>query len=242
LSVLPFALALGLVLAATEERPTGPSELEIRALALFKQGEARFHAGDYDGAIEAFRAADALAPSPEYAFNIAQAYRKKGDCVHALGSYREFVRLKPAVVEQKMVREQLAELETCARETAPAPLPVAPLPSEAKPVERVERRDGPSSHGAAWGVLGAGAVIGGLGAGLWSAAAGSYNHLANTCGTACNPQLVSGPRSELYVGYVAVAAGAAVLATGALLFFRGGPTVVVAPTPGGATVALSWER
>ncbi len=106
------------------------TELERRAVGLYKEGEAAYRAGDFDAAIQAFRAADAIAPSPEYDFNIAQAYRKKGDCEKALISYRNYVRLKPSAIEVKMVREQLAEMEACVKghqSGEPPVLPVQPV-------------------------------------------------------------------------------------------------------------------
>jgi tetratricopeptide (TPR) repeat protein len=240
-----FLLA-ALPLAASAAPPT---ELERDALALYKEGAVLYQRGEYAKAIQAFRAADGLAPSPDYIFNIAQAYRHLGDCENALAFFREFVRLRPEASSQKIVRDGLADMDACVRTAAPPPAP-APA-AEAKPepiappaapsasvVERSERR----TFTAGIVIGAAGLVAAGVGAGLWTSAASDYNGLQAQCGTACNPSLIVGPQRKLFVGYGMAAGGATAMLAGAALAFAGrvqagSATAWIAPAPGGIAVA-----
>src|SRR5688572_32734627 len=133
-------LTLGLVLALL----AGPARAEEddvgEAKGHFELGNQRFREGRFDDAIRAFRRANALVPDADLLFNIAQAYRRKGDCVLALRHYREFLREKPAASNRDKVEERIVEMEQCRGSTdAEAPSPVeieaAPEPSPAKPPE-----------------------------------------------------------------------------------------------------------
>jgi tetratricopeptide (TPR) repeat protein len=61
----------------------------------FQQGRQLLDAGSYAEAIAEFETALSLKPSPELLFNIAQAYRLKGDAKQALETYKRFIELSP---------------------------------------------------------------------------------------------------------------------------------------------------
>jgi tetratricopeptide (TPR) repeat protein len=61
----------------------------------FQQGRKLLDAGSYAEAIAEFETALSLKPSPELLFNIAQAYRLKGDAKQALETYKRFIELRP---------------------------------------------------------------------------------------------------------------------------------------------------
>ena len=61
----------------------------------FQQGRELLAAGSYAEAIAEFETALSLKPSPELLFNIAQAYRLKGDTKQALETYKRFIQLRP---------------------------------------------------------------------------------------------------------------------------------------------------
>jgi tetratricopeptide (TPR) repeat protein len=61
----------------------------------FVQGRELLDAGLYAEAIAEFETALSLKPSPELLFNIAQAYRLKGDAKQALETYKRFIELSP---------------------------------------------------------------------------------------------------------------------------------------------------
>jgi tetratricopeptide (TPR) repeat protein len=89
------------------------SEARERARRAFTEGQALYDTGHYDAAIEKFREADRLSPSPALLFDVAQAYRQKGACEDALATYRAFLRdAGDARVDLREVAEEhVRELE-----------------------------------------------------------------------------------------------------------------------------------
>jgi tetratricopeptide (TPR) repeat protein len=246
-----------LLAAAALVAAAPPANLEQQAMALYREGAALYQRGEYAKAIQAFRAADGLAPSPDYIFNIAQAYRHLGDCENALAFFREYVRLRPPASAQKVVRDGLADMDACVRQAGVAPVvpepeperPAAPpvmkpepAPARAQLLATVEQRGESRMFvpGIAIGAIGV--VAAGVGVGLWASAAGDYHALQAQCGTACNPSLIVDPQRKLFVGYGMVAGGATAILAGAALAFAGrvqarSATTWVAPAPGGICVA-----
>lgn len=86
---------------------------EEEARRAFDEGQALYRQGLYDEAIARFRQAQELRPSPMLHFNIAQAYRQKGDCAQALDAYQAFLREEPAARDRlrSIARGHVAELE-----------------------------------------------------------------------------------------------------------------------------------
>jgi tetratricopeptide (TPR) repeat protein len=242
------------VLASLLLASSAPTELQRRALALQAEGVQLYRHGDFEGAIRAFRAADGLAPRPEYLFNIAQSYRRMKDCPRALESYREYVRIEPKAATRPRVVEALAEMDACVRQPPPveatADAGVEQVPAEELDNPPPEPRlavTAPeptlpprpvSSPGVA--LLAAGLASTGVGAGLWGSAVSDYHQLQGACGTACAPASIVNPERKLYAGYTAVGVGAAAAAAGAALILcnRASPVAAwVLPSGAGICVA-----
>ena len=107
------------VLLAASVVHAGDAQDQKTAKQLYEQGLRDFQAGDYDKAIEAFDAAMDIAPSPALHYNIAQAYRLKGDCAKALPAYRAFLREDPKAPNRKKVLVRIAEMQRCQNRGAP---------------------------------------------------------------------------------------------------------------------------
>jgi tetratricopeptide (TPR) repeat protein len=120
------------------------ADVPARARALAARGRALHAAGDYGHAIEAFREAYALAPSPGLLFNLAQSYRLAGRCGESAAMYREFLASGPARAQRAVATAQLAIVEACEapmRVAEPAPLRVpVPHPRDVAP------RSGTGAH------------------------------------------------------------------------------------------------
>src|SRR5262249_12179381 len=84
-----------------------------RARALSDQGRSYHASGDYDHAIGSFKAAYELAPSPGLLFNMAQAYRLKGDCANAATMYKSYLRTDPDRPHRELAENQLDSVERC---------------------------------------------------------------------------------------------------------------------------------
>ncbi len=85
-----------------------------RARQLHERGLRHYEAKEYGRAITAYRKAYALVPVPGILFNLAQAYRLKGDCRRAHRTYRSFMRAVPGTPEAKLAQEHVASLRSCA--------------------------------------------------------------------------------------------------------------------------------
>jgi tetratricopeptide (TPR) repeat protein len=113
-----------------------------KAHLLSDEGMERFRSGDYDAAIAAFQAANAIAPRPILLFNLGQAYRLKGDCQPALAHYRAYLAALPDAGNRQKVEAFVANLP-CASEPiaspspSPQPQPIEPWPESVTPVPRV---------------------------------------------------------------------------------------------------------
>ena len=90
------------------------------ARTLFAQGRVAYDLGNYDEAIVKFRGAYEQVQEPAFLFNIAQAYRLKTDCSHAVDAYRHFLRLSKDSENREAAETQLAELrQNCPKGEAP---------------------------------------------------------------------------------------------------------------------------
>ena len=94
---------------------------EDQARILYEIGDRHFNLAEYDQAISAFGKAYELSPRPALLFNIAQAYRLRGDCARALQLYHNYLRLEPQAAPRAKVEGYIADLEKCV-----APKPVLP--------------------------------------------------------------------------------------------------------------------
>src|SRR5262245_32026750 len=96
-SAAAVVLAIGVVvapIAASADGVTGAVPTKARTLA--ERGRAFHDAGDYANAIAAFTQAYVIAPSPALLFNLAQAYRLRGDCEDAALMYRRYLNTNPS--------------------------------------------------------------------------------------------------------------------------------------------------
>jgi hypothetical protein len=124
-----FGAWLCLALTARAEAQTGsPREL---AKAHFASGEAKYKAGDYEGAIADFMAADALVPSPILAFNIALCHEKLGRLEDAIRLYNDYMGRRPDAPNRAAVESKIAELQRqieAKKAPPPPPEPEQPTP------------------------------------------------------------------------------------------------------------------
>jgi hypothetical protein len=95
----------------------------------YKEGETQFNLGNFDKAIEAFKAGFSLETSESkkaaYLYNVAQSYRQANDCKNALFFYKRFLALKNndtakplAAKTRKDVEDRITELESCVQQAA----------------------------------------------------------------------------------------------------------------------------
>ena len=134
-----ICLALALVAVAASHAYAGPPGSDEEAEAAggnadakkrFAEGNERYSRGDYDGAVEAFKAAIAADPKlPGPYRNLGLAYRAMNRCGDALPNYEKYLELKP---ESRFTERVRREIDLCRAKMgqAPAPRPVTPAVPE----------------------------------------------------------------------------------------------------------------
>lgn len=82
----------------------------------FDAGQVAYDAGNFSLAVEHWQESYRLSHEPTLLYNLGQAYRQAGDCVHALASYRQFLADDPTSDRRPLAEELIRELEpTCSR-------------------------------------------------------------------------------------------------------------------------------
>jgi hypothetical protein len=257
----PAVIAATLVAATTVargDRALRPDQIPTKARELVERGRAAHDAGDYDGAVSAFKEAYVLAPSPGLLFNIAQAYRLGGNCDESAWMYRRFLDTNPSGDRRQVAETNLALVEKCghgglrvdiARPRLDAKVPV---PDDKKRVDAPGADDRSGSFkraGIGMGVAGGIALVG---AAVFAIDAHEQsNTVAKTYAKGGKWSDVKhaderGRRAETFATVLGIGGGLAV-ASGAILYAVGhhyekAQHVSVTPTGrGGAQVTMAWR-
>ncbi len=129
--LIAWIVLLGLASPAAAAPVSAKARAEARAH--FAAGVAAFDRGDYDAAVDEYKASYDLSHAPALLFNLAQVYRLKKDYDQALGHYRAYLAAEPKAKNRADVEARIAEIEALQSEAAkPAPPPAEPV---APPVE-----------------------------------------------------------------------------------------------------------
>ena len=130
-----FACALLVSLAASsgwaagggeEDKNEASATTSVEARKRFAEGNERFARGDYDGAVESFKASIAADPTlPGPYRNLGLAYRALNRCGDALPMYEKYLELRP---ESRFTDRVRREIDLCREKLGQAPLP--PRPTE----------------------------------------------------------------------------------------------------------------
>ena len=147
-------------------------EHDREAKRLTREAIAHYQSGRYSEAIDGFQAAWARVHEPELLYNIAQAYRRRGECEQARKFYKEYLDAQPAAFNRGRVEERIGEMQQCTpRETAEPP-PWMPPPDRPRGVEKPAPPPRPPRGRVAMraiGILSIGAGLALVGTGGWQA-------------------------------------------------------------------------
>jgi len=262
-----LADALAVPARAIAQPAPADATVEARARALYDEGDRLYNLAEYEQAIERFKEAYKLLPEPLFLYNIAQAYRQKGDCASARTFYRNYLRAAPEAENRAKVEQRIAEMESCAppappeppTKKEPAPVPVAPAPAPVAPAPGVHARaDAAPRRGevpriAGLATAGVGVVL--LGAAGWFArdASSQAEKLETLCRMPCDasdPDVLAADRDGVRADRLAIAssiAGGVALVGGAALYWWGwrqgreAPALSLVPTRSGAVAGVSWS-
>lgn len=107
------------VVEAAEEEPEQSQNVDAKKR--FAEGNERYARGDYDGAVESFKAAIAADPKlPGPYRNLGLAYRALNRCNDAMPMYEKYLELKP---ESRFTDRVRREIDLCRAKLGEAPLP-----------------------------------------------------------------------------------------------------------------------
>src|SRR5262249_1937161 len=151
----------------------------------FREAMADYDSGNYDRAIESFKAAHRLTRAPELLFNIAQAYRRKGPagCKDALDFFESYERQRGGKSRGIDVQPMIADMRRCTppREeradrveaptesvTEPTGPPPAEAPKRAAPTAQEATAARPSRLGPVLAFASSGALLAAGALALWS--------------------------------------------------------------------------
>jgi tetratricopeptide (TPR) repeat protein len=217
------------------------------ARAHYEVSKKAFDLSDWDTAIRELQTAHQQHPDPAYLFNLAQAYRLKGDCLAAFDQYKAFLR-EPSISEEQGRYAQgfVDDIAPCARRRRAEIQDAHRIAAMPVPVERHRR-----------GTRLAGYIT--MGAGLVSVAAGAmFLVRADRASDRVSRALAVDPviwtdvleederigRRDNKLGIAFVAIGGAALVGGGVLWWSGRTrieTIVIEPSASGATGSVTWS-
>lgn len=228
--------------------------------ALEASGNKHFQLAEYDAAITDFKEAFRISDSPGYLYNIAQAYRLKGDCREAATFYKNYLRRVPDAPNNGKVRDRVKEMEDCAAKQ-PAPPPTTTTTTTTtqpdQPPPQPEQRDNPNAwmKYAGYGALAVGAIGLGLGVKFMLDGQAANDKLEDTCMSSCtseealkiqNDGRAANTNAAIFsvAGGVFVAGGVVLVVLGmrsaASSEAGGEPAASVSFTRGGAVASYRW--
>ncbi|MCX5745195.1 MAG: tetratricopeptide repeat protein [Proteobacteria bacterium] len=118
--MLAASLALPSVVAHAQPLPSKPAD---PAEVAYQEGKRLYDVQEWDAAIAKFKEAYKLRSDQPSLFNIAQAFRLKGDCQGAITAYRTYKRNFPTADNLPKVDKFLGELEASCPKVPPPPTP-----------------------------------------------------------------------------------------------------------------------
>jgi len=248
--------------SSTDEASTSGMAIPEKARFLADRGRQLQRDGKFAEALEAYKAAYVLAPSPGLLFNLAQAYRLNGDCDDAAWMYHRFLDTDPRDDLRNLVNDHLAKLQACMHvgfrtqiETPTVPaLGKVKVIEPSQPVRVAEPVDEPT-NGNREQQVGTYVMIGGgvalaVAAGFAFEAHSASNDVADAyhggTRTADVRSIYDRGQRDATIATVAGITSGAALITGAVLYGLGrrderAQHVSVVPHPGGGEVRLAWR-
>lgn len=170
---LATAIVLQVMLLAAAAPQVDASGADLQARAHYAEGARHYQSGDAARALEAFRAAYALAPHAELLFNIAQCHRQLGDGAKALESYEAYLRARPDAPNRAEVERWMNDLRPPRRPAAPGPrdtteslAPLAPTMIAPAAVEQRSEVATTPLHRKTWFWIAAGVLVASAALGL----------------------------------------------------------------------------
>jgi hypothetical protein len=231
----------------------GEPAMKPEARAHLERGLAAYGDKDWTTAIREFREGYAIDPRPDFLFAWAQASRLSGDCARAIELYDQFVATGPAP-EQRDAATKMSERcreSVAAEKPAEPPAPAAPAAPAAPTTPPPAAASDAASERAWWkdgwgaGFTAAGLVGLGVGVGFYVAAGSSDDAATHADSYDAFERLKDEAASRRTFAAIGLAAGGALLVTGAVRYVlvhhaarHASADVAVSFAPGVASIGL----
>jgi tetratricopeptide (TPR) repeat protein len=258
--ILTIVSSLALATAPARSQPADPGQ------AAYEEGRKLYDAHRWQAAIAKFQESYRLRHDAASLFDIAQAYRLTGDCVHAIAHYRQYKQEFPDATNLAKVDKFITELEPCAKEhepkqqppptepskspppappSSPPPPVVQPLPPPTHPAPPAAPAPADTGHGkrlAGLAIAGGGAVLIANGFLFGHFAQAKADEVHSGSGV-WNPSVEQAGQRDDLIARVLWGVGSAAIVGGVVLYVLGrgsdeAPHVAVVPSSSG--VSLVW--
>jgi tetratricopeptide (TPR) repeat protein len=125
------ALLVVTLLASTAFVAAAEEHNAKEAASKYESGMAHYHLGEWDAAVADWEAGFRAKPTPEFLYNIAQAYRAAKRPDKALQFYQSYLRMAPEAQNAEAVRRVMDQLRREVAEHPPAPADPSNRPAAA---------------------------------------------------------------------------------------------------------------
>ncbi len=203
---------------------------------LYAEGQRAYDSAAYATAVAKWTQSYELSRAPALLFNVAQAQRLYGDCVHALATYKRFVEIDPKSDQRALADVFVKELE-----------PKCGTSTRTPNLERPSAKPGRPLKIAGLAVGGGGVALVATGLLLGRHANTLGDEVSRACSQTCDwaEQKDKDARGRRYAttGYVLDTVGLAAIAAGAVTYYLGvrKDSVVVVPQPHEGGVVVTWS-
>jgi hypothetical protein len=110
-AVIVVAALSGAVIVGESAAQAQAEDKSAQARKAFEDGKKAYNLGDFDKAVELWKAGYDIKDDPVFLFNIAQAYRQKQDYAKAIFFYKAFLREDPKAKNRADVESRIAEMQ-----------------------------------------------------------------------------------------------------------------------------------
>lgn len=196
---------------------------------LYNQGQAAFEAKRYDDALAAWQKSFDLSKEPGLLFNLAQAYRfrgQQGDCAKAATAYRKFIAQDPLSSQRQVAETFAADTEKCAAsEKSLSNTTTAAVAAPTEPGRSGTETSGRGKQVAGIAMAGGGVLLVATGLYFGNKASSLGDEVTEACADDCD-WAVYGPkdadgRSAETKQYIFGGLGVAAILSGAVLYVLG---------------------
>lgn len=222
---LPSALVLALAMlwVAVAHAEDSPERRQQRAQAFWEEGASMYDAGRFEDAVKTFEQAYAIWPFPEILFNLCQGNRQLKRYERAIFFCKSFLRNRRDAANRAEVSDLVTDMQKIldaqnANEDIPPAGVQRPAMRALHPVRRSRNRRAWYSDRWGWVATGAGAMVAGIGVGIYLSADGLRGDAGQAGTESERSALLDEAGTREILGATGMVVGAVFVVAGVALF------------------------